>query len=90
MTRTRRTPHSGGRRQTIGAGEFKARCLKLMDEVAEARTEIVITKHGRPVARLVPVDDEVQDSFGALAGSVTYLDEDIVSPDHDSWDGDST
>jgi prevent-host-death family protein len=70
--------------RSIPAGEFKTHCLKLMDEVAERHTEIVITKYGRPVARLVPVDEDVADSFGALRGTVTYLD-DIVAPDPDAW-----
>ena len=46
---------SNARRQrTIPAGEFKNRCLALMDEINETGDEIVITKHGRPVSRLVP------------------------------------
>lgn len=44
----------GRSRRTIPAGEFKNRCLALMDEVNEMGGEIVITKHGRPVSRLVP------------------------------------
>ena len=42
--------------RTIPAGEFKAKCLKLMDEVDETGVPIVITKRGRPVSRLVPVE----------------------------------
>jgi prevent-host-death family protein len=38
----------------IPAGEFKAKCLKLMDQVARSGVPIVITKHGKPVAKLVP------------------------------------
>ena len=41
---------------TVGAAEFKARCLELIDRVKESRTEYVITRHGRPVAKLVPID----------------------------------
>ena len=74
------------RRETVGAGEFKAHCLRLMDEVAGGRKEIVITKHGKPVAKLVPADDEMPDSFGALSGTVTYGSDDLVSPDHGAWD----
>jgi prevent-host-death family protein len=70
---------------TIAAGEFKTHCLRLMDEVAEQHSELVITKHGKPVAKLVPLDDETPDSWGALCGSVTYRDN-IVAPDHESWD----
>lgn len=69
---------------TIAAGEFKTHCLRLMDEVAERHTEIVITKYGKPVAKLGPVEDEVPDSFGAMAGTVAYRD-DIVTPDPDAW-----
>ncbi|MCY4367938.1 MAG: type II toxin-antitoxin system Phd/YefM family antitoxin, partial [bacterium] len=42
--------------RTIPAGEFKAKCLKLMDEVNETGVPIIITKRGRPVSRLVPAD----------------------------------
>lgn len=52
----------------IAAGEFKARCLRLLDQVAQDRVELVITKRGRPVAKLVPVDDPPD-----LRGSVTVL-----------------
>lgn len=71
--------------QVIAAGEFKARCLRLLDEVRDQQTEITITKHGRPVAKLVPVEEEFPDSFGALAGTVT-IEGDIVAPDHETWD----
>ena len=78
-------PPSYGEIITIAAGEFKTHCLRLMDEVAEQHRELVITKRGKPVARLVPIDQEVPDSFGAMKGSVVYHD-DIVAPDHESWD----
>ena len=45
--------------RTMPAGEFKNRCLALMDEVNETGEEIVITKHGEPVARLAPVREPV-------------------------------
>jgi prevent-host-death family protein len=55
----------------VAAAEFKARCLELMDRVRETGTEYVITKHGRPVARLVPVRElSKQPLFGALRGTV--------------------
>jgi prevent-host-death family protein len=43
--------------ERVQASEFKARCLALLDEVARHRTTIVVTKRGKPVARLVPVDE---------------------------------
>jgi len=67
----------------IGAGEFKSRCLKLLDDVAESREPLVITKHGRPVAQLVPMPPE-REIFGALKGSVVHED-DLVSPLDIDW-----
>lgn len=70
----------------ITAGEFKARCLKLMDEVRETGREYVITKRGRPVARLVPVGEpQVASIFGCMRGTVEILG-DIVAPLEDEWD----
>jgi prevent-host-death family protein len=44
--------------KTIPAGAFKQGCLRILDEVAETHQEIVITKRGKPVARLVPVKEQ--------------------------------
>jgi prevent-host-death family protein len=71
--------------QTIAAGEFKVHCLKLMEQVREKRTEIIITKRGKPVAKLVPVEEEVPDIFGSMRGTVTILG-DIVGPTGVEWD----
>lgn len=68
----------------IPAGEFKARCLKLMDEVQATRRPLVITKRGKPVAKLVPVEDEVPSLFGRLKGTVT-IHGDIISPIEQDW-----
>lgn len=52
------------------AAEFKAKCLKLMDEVAKTRKPIIITKRGKPVAKLVPADPEPRKPlFGCMAGT---------------------
>ncbi len=53
--------------KTMAAGKFKDVCLKTLDEVARTRTAVVITKRGRPVARLVPCAPE---TVRSLAGSV--------------------
>lgn len=67
----------------IKASEFKARCLALLDEVAASRNSLVVTKHGKPVARLVPLDEATP-----TLGSVTLLaqnDADYFSTG-ESWD----
>jgi prevent-host-death family protein len=86
MKKERVDKRSDGTVWTIPAGEFKTHCLRLMDQVAEQHGEIVITKFGKPVAKLVPVEETAPDSYGVLAGTVTYLDPDLVSPDHEVWD----
>jgi prevent-host-death family protein len=68
----------------IGAGDFKAKCLKLLDEVARTREPLVVTKHGKAVAKLVPIPLETG-LFGALAGSVRQ-EGDIVSPLENDWE----
>lgn len=54
--------------KTMPAGRFKDQCLKTLDDVARTRSVVVITKRGRPVAKLVPCTPEPAD--GDLAGSV--------------------
>jgi prevent-host-death family protein len=66
-------------KRRIAAGEFKAKCLHLLDEVHRTRKELVITKRGRPVARLLPADDEPPSVFGRMKGSVEILGEIISS-----------
>ena len=69
----------------IAATEFKARCLKLMDRVAQTREEVVITKHGKAVARLVPAREvPASGVFGCMAGTVERMG-DIVSPVGEEW-----
>ncbi len=60
--------------QEIGATDFKARCLALLDQVAESHHPLLITKRGRPVARLVPADDPGDPA--PLEGSVSLLCDD--------------
>ncbi|MGA2577410.1 MAG: type II toxin-antitoxin system Phd/YefM family antitoxin [Bryobacteraceae bacterium] len=71
----------------IPAGEFKAKCLKLLDDVYRQRFQIVITKRGKPVARLVPVSDEMPDIFGRMKGTGEILG-DIVGPTGEIWNAD--
>ncbi len=71
----------------VKASEFKAKCLKLMDEVAESGEEIVITKNGRPVTRLLPYRTPVASLFGAHRGRI-HSTGDVVSPVEESWDAD--
>jgi len=69
---------------SIPAGEFKARCLSLMDEVALTRRPLVITKHGKAVARIVPMEPEAS-IFGSMQGTAEIRG-DIVEGLGLAWD----
>lgn len=72
----------------IPAGEFKQHCLRLMDEVASNRTPIIVTKRGKPVAKLVPAEDMAGSSFGALAGTMA-IQGDLLAPLDVEWEADA-
>jgi len=59
----------------VAAAEFKATCLELMDKVKATGSEYVITKHGKPVAKLVPCAPAKKKSFiGSMKGTVLKYD----------------
>ena len=65
----------------VAAGEFKARCLALLDEVAETGKELIVTKRGKPVAKVVPIEPPK-----SLEGSVTILGDIMNIVDPDEWE----
>lgn len=66
----------------IAAGEFKAKCLALLDQVAERGEEIVVTKRGKPVAKVVPIEPA---AWKSLKGTIVF-EGDIVSPADEEWE----
>ena len=70
--------------KTIAAGTFKARCLAIMDEVQARRETVVITKHGKPVAKLVPADGESDGIYNFLRGK-GEITGDIIAPAITDW-----
>jgi prevent-host-death family protein len=69
---------------TVPAGEFKAKCLKLLEEVAEKHEPLIVTKRGKPLAKVVPIREN-KTIFGAMKGSGVILG-DIISPLDVEWD----
>jgi prevent-host-death family protein len=65
--------------KTVPAGVFKTNCLSIMDEVKAKRETVVITKHGQPVAKLVPVNTGTDEIFGFFLGRGSITG-DVVSP----------
>lgn len=70
----------------VTASTFKAKCLALLDDVAESRSSIIVTKYGRPVARLVPIDEPAP-----MLGSVSLIsdDDEAYFTTGARWDADS-
>jgi prevent-host-death family protein len=73
--------------KTIKASEFKAKCLSLMDEVAQSGEEIVVTKNGKPVSKLVPIKNKPREVYGLHRGMWQLMDE-LVEPVNENWDED--
>jgi prevent-host-death family protein len=63
----------------MAAGAFKIHCLAVMDEVQAKRETVLITKHGKPVVKLVPADKGSEDIYNFLAGKGAITG-DVVSP----------
>jgi prevent-host-death family protein len=58
--------------RTVAVSELKAHCLRLVDEVARRRSELIVTKRGRPIARVVPLDEVPgDDALARLRGTVS-------------------
>lgn len=71
----------------IGAGAFKSKCLQLIDVVGQRHLELIITKHGKPIAKLVPIEDKDFSLFGCMKNSVV-LKGDVISSTGEEWDAD--
>lgn len=75
--------------KTMAAGEFKAKCLRVMEEVRKYRTPVVITKKGKPVAKLVPPDEPKKSVFGCMRDRFTVIgdiEKTRVFPPFEEWD----
>ena len=70
----------------IAAGQFKTHCLKLMDEVQRSREEIVITKHGKPIAKLIPVAESSPVSVLGFLKDTVQTEGNIISSLDESWE----
>jgi prevent-host-death family protein len=80
---------AGGEPVEVSASDLKNAWHEYLDQVDQARQEVVVTRYGRPVAKLVPYEGEGRGGriFGCLAGSVT-IHGDIVAPLGEAWEAD--
>lgn len=70
---------------TIAASEFKAKCLRLLDQVADGST-FIITKHGRPVARVTPVSASPKNMWGSWRSKVKIAGDIVNFNEADDWE----
>lgn len=74
-------------KRSIQAGVFKAECLKIMDEVNRTKRSVIITKRHKPIAMLVPIEDNTQELFGKMKGTMK-IKGDIIESSGEQWDAD--
>jgi prevent-host-death family protein len=70
--------------KTMAAGSFKAQCLAVMDEVQAKRETVVITKHGKPVVKLIPAGKATDEIYNFLRGKGAVTG-DVISPAIKNW-----
>lgn len=73
--------------QLVTAAEFKAKCLKLIEQVATTHEELIITKRGIPMAKMIPLNRS-QNPFGALKNTVIIKNDIVSASTHEKWDSD--
>ena len=71
--------------KTIPAGKFRARCLALLDEVARTGEELIVTKRGKPVARVGPLEDGDSQGENPLKNSIVF-ESDLIAPIDVEWE----
>jgi len=74
--------------KTLKASEFKATCLKVMDEVAMTGEPVLVTKNGKPVGKFVPHNPPAK-TLAGLCSAQVQIDEALISPIDEQWDADS-
>ena len=72
-------------KRVIQAGKFKAECLKIMDDVQAKKYSIIITKRNKPIAKLVPLEEENNSLFGKMKGTA-HVKGDLIQPIGEEWD----
>ena len=70
--------------KTVPAGKFKAHCLSLLKEVAKMRETLVITKYGKPVARVLPFTESATSGENPLKNSIVF-EKNLIAPIDVAW-----
>ena len=74
--------------ERVTAADFKTHCLRLIEEVRQGHGEVVVTRYGTPVAKLVPYTEDTMSIFGYLEGTVVSHG-DLIAPIGEAWEADA-
>ena len=79
--------HDPTRDKAIDVTVFKAQCLSLIEDVAQGKVRrVLLMRHDRPVAAIVPIEHEIVELWGAMRGAVTVvLGTDLTAPSGEAW-----
>ena len=79
-----------GTETAIGVTSFKAKCLAVIDDIYKGKTSrVVLMKHNRPVAAIVPIQDQTVELWGSMRGTVKIMSgTDLTAPTGEVWDAD--
>ena len=73
--------------KTIPASEFKVHCLAFLKEVSQKQKTIVVTQYGKPIAKLVPIMNEIEQHSNPLKDSILF-EKNIIDPIDVEWEAD--
>lgn len=74
--------------QTLGAAKFKSQMLALLDKIAQSKEPIIVTKHGNPIVKVIPIEEKEKAFDKPLKGTATFIG-DIISPIDDEWEAEN-
>jgi len=69
----------------IPIGEFKAKCLRILDEVSKTHEPVTVIKHGKPIARLMPIPAQPRSRYGLAKGTLFYAEDDYLLSTGEVW-----
>ena len=73
---------------SISVSQFKIHCLKIIENINQKKKSLIVTKRGKPVAKIEPIDKLSEDDllFNSMKAKAVIVDKDIISPINDSWE----
>ena len=69
----------------IAVTEFKSKCLKVMNEISITRQPVIITKRGKPIAQLTPIEPEPEATLFGYMTDTAAITGDIIAPIGEPW-----